>query len=355
MDDAGVPVTEPISELDPVALAELAERMLLGGPRRYTRAGVTQRSGVPPEFAQRLWRALGFATVDNDDVVFTEADVEVLRKLSFLAEHGLDDEDTIASITRMLGRTFSRLAAWQGQLLLELVAERPELLQDESDLIRFVFELVPALQDVQAYVWRRQLAAYFARVASHTAVDGGAAAPHAVPAVVGFADLQGFTALTRRSSETQLRILLDSFETLATDVVGGQGGRIVKAIGDEVLFVAEDPASGAEIGLGLQEAAADVPDLPGLRIGIAAGPVVQRLGDVYGSTVNIASRLTSLCRPGWVLVDRVMSDALADDPRFELRSRRSEAVRGFGHLHQWRLRRARPSRADAGSGSARRK
>jgi adenylate cyclase len=64
------------------------------------------------------------------------------------------------------------------------------------------------------------------------------------------------------------------------------------------------------------------------------------MGDVYGSTVNIASRLASLCRPGWILVDRVMAEALREDDEYSLKSRRPESVRGFHHLHQWRLRRA---------------
>jgi hypothetical protein len=74
---------------------------------------------------------------------------------------------------------------------------------------------------------------------------------------------------------------------------------------------------------------------------------------VYGSTVNIASRLTTICRPGWVLVDRVMAEELRDDERFALRPRRPESVRGYHHLRQWRLRAAdepRPSRHRGGRG-----
>jgi adenylate cyclase len=92
--------------------------------------------------------------------------------------------------------------------------------------------------------------------------------------------------------------------------------------------------------LDLLDAAAADPALPPLRAGLAYGPVVSRLGDVYGSTVNIASRLTSIGRPGSILVDRQMRDALAGDDRFRLRPRRPESVRGFHRLHSWRLRRA---------------
>jgi adenylate cyclase len=114
----------------------------------------------------------------------------------------------------------------------------------------------------------------------------------------------------------------------------------VKTIGDEVLFEAKDPGTAAEIALELLEAAETDPNLPALRAGLAHGEVVSRLGDVYGSTVNIASRLTSIARPGWVLVDREMHEALADDERFRLRPRRPESVRGFHRLYSWRLRRA---------------
>jgi adenylate cyclase len=138
-------------------------------------------------------------------------------------------------------------------------------------------------------------------------------------------------------SESELRTLLDAFESLATETVGQHGGRIVKTIGDEVLFQADDPASAALIALELLEGAKQHPDLPELRAGVALGPVVTRLGDVYGSTVNIASRLTNLARPGWVLIDRNMHMALENDPRFRFKSRRPEAVRGFHRLHSWRL------------------
>jgi adenylate cyclase len=170
--------------------------------------------------------------------------------------------------------------------------------------------------------------------------------PGVTPLAVGFVDMTGYTALTRRASEAELRQVLEAFEALVTEVVGGGGGRIVKTIGDEMLFVADEPHDAAEIALRLQEGARDDERLPPLRIGVAAGPVVSRLGDVYGSTVNIASRLTSLCRPGWVLVDRVMAEELRDDESYSLKPRRPEAVRGFHHLHQWRLRRAEPAAGD---------
>ncbi|MDT4938065.1 MAG: adenylate cyclase [Pseudonocardiales bacterium] len=323
------------AQLDIAAVVDSVEERLLRGPRRYTRLQIAKQAGVPADEARRLWRALGFATVEDDNaVMFTDGDLDALMKTQVLAEHGISDTAMLLGMTRMFGQTFSRLAEWQGRLLIELLAEQPELLQCEDDVLHFIDELVPVLESLQAYVWRRQLSAYFSRIASSEAAMTGEA-----PAAVGFADMSGFTTLTRKATEAELRDLLEAFESTATDIVGAHNGRIVKALGDEVLFVASSEADAAEIAIGLQAAAEEDPRLPPLRIGLAAGPVVSRMGDVYGSTVNIASRLTSLCRPGWILVDRMMSEALSADDRYSLKPRRPEAVRGFHHLHQWRLKR----------------
>lgn len=326
-------------ELDVPELFDKVERMLLGGPRTYTRAQVAEKSGMSPDDARQLWRALGFATVDDDDVVFTDGDITALQQARFLSETLIGDDELRLAITRLLGRTFSRLASWQGQLLIELATTKPELMNSEESVIAFVEKVVPVMEDIQAFVWRRQLVNYFSRIASHAAAE--VTAPGVQPLVVGFADMAGFTSTTRKASEAELRALLGAFESVVTDVIAGAGGRIVKTIGDEVLFVADTPEEGAEIALLLQDAARQDERLLPLRIGLAAGPVVSRLGDVYGSTVNIASRLTALCRPGWVLVDRVMADALRDNEHYALKSRRPESVRGFHHLRQWRLRWAR--------------
>ena len=114
---------------------------------------------------------------------------------------------------------------------------------------------------------------------------------------------------------------------------------MVKSIGDEVLFVADDAATIAEIGVRLSEEIVEQPDLPELRVGLARGTVLSRLGDVYGEPVNLASRLTSLARPGSVLVDRDLASELEGDPRWRLRRVPPRPVRGYALLHPMRLRR----------------
>jgi adenylate cyclase len=339
VDEVGSPpVHMPGDELDIPAVFGRIEQMLLDGPRRYTREQVAAEAGISRAEANKLWRALGFATVGDDEAVFTDGDVRALRAASELTQRLGADEELRTAITRLLGRTFAQLASFQGQLLIELVSTKPELLDSEDSVIGFVEEVVPLIESVQSYVWRRQMVAYFARFASHYGSE--ATVPGIRPVGVGFADMAGFTTLTRRATETDLRQVLEAFEALATEIVGACDGRIVKTIGDEILFVADTPAAAAEIALRLQEATESDELLPPLRVGVAAGPVVSRLGDVYGATVNIASRLTSICRPGWVLVDRGMAEELRGDEQFVLKPRRPESVRGYHHLRQWRLRRA---------------
>jgi adenylate cyclase len=195
-------------------------------------------------------------------------------------------------------------------------------------------ELTPLVGALHDYVWRRQLAAYFSRIASNAGAGLGAETNLAV----GFVDMADFTAFTRRSSEAELRGVLEAFESLASDVVGENRGQIVKTIGDEVLFTADDPHDAARIALRLLQAVEADDKLPPVRAGVAYGPVVMRLGDVYGQPVNIASRLTTVARTDSVLVDEQLAEQLRDDDGFVLHALGPVAVRGYRHLRGWRLR-----------------
>ncbi len=116
---------------------------------------------------------------------------------------------------------------------------------------------------------------------------------------VCFVDIVGYTSRSKGLDEAELVSWLECFEDAATGLVVDHGGRIIKTIGDEVLFVADRAADAAEAALLMTERGADEDDdFPAVRAGLAYGDVVSRLGDVFGPTVNIASRLTSVARPG---------------------------------------------------------
>ncbi|MFL6119848.1 adenylate/guanylate cyclase domain-containing protein [Actinophytocola sp.] len=320
---------------------EAIESVLLGGGRQYTRAQVAELSGVPEERASALWRALGFATQDDDATVFTDGDVEALRRTAQLIQNGILDPALAASTARMIGQHMSRLAESQVLMLRDVLAANPELRADERQLARLVEHLTPELESLQDYVWRRHLAAYAGRMLAAPDEEVNERRE-----VVGFADMVGFTSLTRRATEKELVDVVERFDALAADVVAENHGRIVKMLGDEVLFVADSPADGAEIALTLIARAEQADGVPTLRAGLAYGRVLSRFGDVYGPVVNIASRLTSVARPGTVLVDLEMTEALEREPGYAVRPLRPVSVRGYHRLRSAALRRAgdeRPS------------
>lgn len=311
------------------------EETILGGPRRYTRPQVAARADVPVELANRIWRALGFADVDDADVSFTDSDVDALRESVSLLEAGIIDEPTLLATTRAMGQSLSRMAEWQVDAVGELVARQGDDVT-EADAVEAARFLLPVLERLMRHVWRRHLIAIAGRA---LAVSPDELAARTLG--VGFADLVGFTSVSRRLDEVELAQLLDAFEGQAADLVALHHGRVVKTVGDEILFVADEPQDVAEIGLALAELiGGDDAELPPVRVGLACGTVLTRLGDVYGTPVNLASRLTSLARPGTVLIDRGLADALEDDDRYQQRRLRRQSVRGFEHLEAVVLRRA---------------
>lgn len=275
--------------------AHQLERTLLGGERRYTRIQVTDAAGVGLDRARRLWMAMGFAEVGDDDVVFTDGDVEALKVWDALVDSGMVALADETSVARALSQPLSRLADWQAQ---EVLARAGELRATPDQLGALAENLLPVIEGLQAYVWRRHLAA-----ATGRALSVGGAESSVQVSVVGFADIVGFTTTTRHSNVDELTALLEVFEKDASDTIAARHGRIVKTVGDEVLFVADSPADAAEIALCLADPARADEGLPTLRVGLAMGRVLSRYGDVYGSVVNLAARLTALARPGTVLVD----------------------------------------------------
>lgn len=296
------------------------EALLLGERPHLTRGEVAERAGVPIEVAEQLWRMLGFPRAADDDVAFTEADVVALRQARELIELGVIGPDSQAALVRTWGRSFARLAEWQAELLAEVDPD-----QAMADA------LLPRVEELQSYAWRRHLAGATARTLDAT--DGAAA-----PLAVAFVDIVGYTSRSKRLDQAELVAWLEGFESAATEIVVEHGGRIIKTIGDEVLFVADHPEEAADAVLLMLEREEPFPQV---RAGLAYGDVVSRLGDVFGPTVNIAARLTSVARPGTVLVDRGCCEALAERPAYRLKPAPRASVKGYARLQPHVLRRGK--------------
>ncbi len=334
------------------------ERRLLGRPASMGRREVSEGAGVEPVVARRFWHAMGFQNVDDEDAMFTEADLEALKRVARLIGDGEISEELALGMTRAFARTSDRLAVWQTQLVAESLTSpfseelegkdsrsvpEPRIAADAAELLASICD---DIEPLLVYVWRRHLTNAIARMIAD-ADPAVHADPSAPIRVVGFADLVSFTSFVRRMSERQLARLVQRFELLASDVVTEHGGRVIKTVGDEVLFVHTDAAAASAIALDLVDAMAEDELLPPVRVGLAHGRVVSRLGDVFGLTVNKASRITAVTPSGHVFVDEDMAKVLRSVSGFSATERRRRMLRGIGVVTLHELQRAPGGRGPA--------
>ena len=331
-DDQGVhagPVVDP--EIIQV-LVDGLELQLFGEKPNLTSVEVAERAGVTLEASQKRWRSLGFTAMPTDAVMFTEADVEALRITESLRATGLLVDEDEAALVRAIGRTFARLAEWQISLMARRAMSADDL--DLGALFTEMDKVIPQVEAVQAYAWRRHLL----NAASRFLISPEYAEESA-PMAVGFADIVGYTRQSRSLRTNELTRLVDDFEAESLSIITELRGRIVKTIGDEVMYAADDPADAVEIALQLAERHEHDESFPELRVGVAWGDVVAHWGDVFGPSVNVAARLTSLARPGKVLIDRELADSVRDNPEYILRRLRRTSVKGYRRLEPWSVRR----------------
>jgi adenylate cyclase len=315
------------------------EAFLLGAHPTLTRLEVVEQAGVPLDVAEQLWRQLGFPHRSDDDVAFTVTDVEAVRMTMELMQLGIIREDSQAALVRTWGRAYARLAEWQVALLADLAIDGPD---PELRITELAATALPRVESLQNYVWRRHLASAAHRLLTEPGESE-------VSMAVCFVDIVGYTSHSKSLDGHELVAWIERFEQEAAGVVTDHHGRVIKTIGDEVLFTADDPADAVAIALHLTARGEDPDDdFPQVRAGIAHGNVVRRLGDVFGPTVNVAARLTTLARPGTVVTDAGVHDVLAgadgsDDgadglPQLRWRRVRRASVKGYSRLEAWRVR-----------------
>ena len=329
----------PAGEIDRAAAEDrlhllVADVLLLPGEARYTQAEVAELCGMPLDQVKRFWRALGFPDVAADEPAFGEVDLEALSTLQGLLAFRMADVESSVQMARVIGSSMARIAD------AEITAS--PVLRGEADSAQMaeLFALtadatLPGMARILEYCWRRHLQAAARRamlMRANPQAAGGLA-----DMAVGFADLVGFTVLSQQLSEAELADMVGRFEALAYDTVTVHGGRVVKMIGDEAMYVAQDAYTAAVIALRLAEAYSDDEVLSEVRVGMACGGVLVRDGDYYGPVVNRASRIVNIAAPGSVLVSEEVHDALAGYEEFSWRALRPRYLKDIGRVHLWRL------------------
>ncbi len=293
---------------------------------KLTAAEASAQVGIPLDQAKKLWRAMGFPEA-GAEALYDEADVETLRQVRSVIDSGVIDVDLAVNIARGLGQTMARLSDWQVSALIQRVEDVTGT-SDTTAVLHAARELSdefsPIFEDVLVYAWRRHIAAALGRLEASSQEEHGT-----VQLTVGFADIVSFTALSNTLTEDKIGDLVELFESRCADVVAVQHGRIIKSLGDSVLFVNDDPIRAYDTAAGIINVIGRDPRMPDVRLGLATGSVVMRLGDVFGPPVNMAARLTAVARRNRIIIDERTAEMLPED-QFETRRLPARPVRGFG-------------------------
>ena len=278
----------------------VVDRMVVPAERRMTQTQMAETTDISIETARRFWRALGFLDVGEDDTVFTDMDIEAVRLFQSMVAMGLVDTESAVQMARVIGSSMARIAEAEAGPGSTILTTSGDSILDADEFARQAGTSIPAMARLLEYVWRRHLQAATRRSMLHR--SRGQSASMSPVMAVGFADMVGFTLLSQHLGDEELAAVVARFEALAYDTVVALGGRVVKMIGDEVMFVVPTATGAASIGLSLAEAYAGDELLSDVRVALAIGPVLVQDGDFYGPVVNLASRLVGVANPGTVLV-----------------------------------------------------
>ncbi len=338
---------EEISRAEQEGTLELlaVERLVLPEPAQYDQGQVAAAAGLPIETVAHLWRALGFPDPRPGEQLFTDTDLEMMKTVVGLLEMGIAEPELVVQMARVIGSSLSRVASAQIDAF-EQSDRRDSSSLDEAFALQ-ASALLPTMPKVMDYVWRRHLKAAAERRMVRLSAGGSDDR-----SVIGFADLVGFTALSQQVSAQELAAVVDRFETVAYETVAGHGGRVVKMIGDEVMFTVEDALPAVEIALDLSAAYHDDESLSDVRAGLAVGPVLQREADCYGPVVNLASRIVGIAFPGTVVTDDDVHAELVEPPAegdatdgtgtesLSWKPLHSRSLKDIGRVRLWSVRRS---------------
>ena len=346
-----------VAEADHAERTTLAghEYLLLGEAPSLTLTELAQRAGTSMEVAQKFWRAMGFADVQPDEVRFTDQDVAALQDTVALLDETSDSSLASASVLELLraqSYTMDRLVLWELETFVMDLSERLGLDDTAARLVALdrIDGLVELLSRQLTYVWRRHMASILGRTDAEVSTRGREdAGPDLYPLIrsLGFVDIVSFTQRAQGMSKAALTHMLEDFENTARDVITSRGARVVKTIGDAVMYISDDLLIAADVVTALVEELQKGPDAIRVRASLVEGRVISRSGDVFGPTVNLASRLVDAAEPGGIRLDESTAMAILRSPeagRYRVGQCHEVVAKGLGQIVPWSLERTSPTR-----------
>ncbi len=272
-----------------------------GGAAEFTLSDVARSSGLATAFVRELMQALGRPNPGRGERAFSQEDVDLARLISGFVDAGLPRRELL-EVLRVLSRGMAQTADATRRLVGNALLERG-VSQDEVALryIDAAERLVPAVTEVLRLQLRAHLRTGISQKLVSDAERGTGRLNESRDVAVAFADLVGYTRLGGQLPPEDVGRIAGRLAELAADTVR-RPVMLVKLIGDAAMFVSDDADALVAVVERLTERiAAEGPDFPGVRAGIAFGPATTRGGDWFGATVNLASRVAGLAKPGQIL------------------------------------------------------
>ena len=331
--DNGVSVEAMVEAYEAERFVTLVSEVALRIPGRpLTVEEAAAASGTTVERVLGLRVASGLPMTPGEDVL---PPTVVEDMASFAAGSAMFGETPILSFTRVMGAAMARVA--EAAVSLFLTERRPQVVSeaqqrgeaDEIALARAAANATSTFMAVVPSVMTNLLREHMARAVSKSLTERtDDVDARAVTVGIGFVDLVGSTAWSSHLTLEEHALALTAFETAAWDITTGHGGRVVKLIGDEVMFVAPSGLDTTRIALELCRSTAGDPSLPEARGAVGYGTVGSRDGDYFGPLVNLVARAMQVADPSTVVITEAVRAELAgaELPSTELSPRQLRGI-----------------------------
>jgi adenylate cyclase len=268
---------------------------------------LAEERSMPVDLLQAIHRSMGFVPPDADDLAKPD-DVVIADLVRILIDIG-GSHDAIGRLFRVYADNLRRLALAEADLYVEQIehpsrsagTSEPELMRRGAGVGR---DMAPLVRASLAAIYERHRQHVWAQHSVETAEmvlerAGLYQRAERTPTIC-FVDLTGYTRLTEEQGDEAAARLASRLAALVDGVALRHGGRPVRWLGDGRMFLFPEATAAVRAALEMSEGA-PAAGLPTTHIGIQSGPVVLQDGDVFGRTVNVASRIADLAEGGYVL------------------------------------------------------
>jgi len=331
----------------PLSLAEIAvmdsqiDQVVLGGPALYNLSELAEHTGWTVEEVKNLWLWAGLVIPDLVEPVFTENDVEGMRRLRIQRDSAGIDDEALSTMMRSVGSSLERLASWQVEDIVQFLIRKFGMSDSEARLEAALYAptQVPALREQVSKIWGRHFAAALHRLTTEALVRRGLTdRDQQFPLLcgIGVATMVDFIEHTLEFGLADYANFVRNFQDQISDIVANSGGRVIKTLSDAIVYVTPNAEIGATIAL--QIAQLNSTGFPAaIRTAFIWCRVMQFHGDFYGPGVNLARLLSQLVPPNEVYIDQPTAEMLQRQAQFQLEVQPPLEIKGLGLVEPVRV------------------